>query len=223
MVVKSEKSTFESFASEAIRGPRKGIYEHLLCQHLIAAVSSRPLRKIRLVCEAIMMLPDPKSVGVDMDEIDVMYKVARAFQQASHYKFTNARYACVPWPFEDTEENYHKYIAVWRQDVDIQYYPLLYVCYSDHERKEYEEERRRISDKVAELPFWQRTLYMTRQGRVTELSYDSLVSQFTAWALPKIQQAFVKVAKQINPTLYQEILHSINQQSKELTAEEQTT
>jgi len=171
-----------------------------------------------------MMLPDPKSVDVDIDENDILYKVARTFQQSSHYKFATARYCYIPWPFEDTEENYKKYIAVWKQeDIEVQYYPVLYIFYNSYEKEAWEKERERVKEIVEDMPFWQRFLYMTRKGRVTELSYDSLVSQFTAWALPKVQQAFVKVAKQINPTLYQEILHSINQQSKELTAEEQTT
>lgn len=220
MVVKSEKSKFESFASEAIRGPRKGIYEHLLCQHLVSAVSSRPLRKIRLMCEATMMLPDPKSVEVDMNEIDIIYKVARAFQQSSHYKIANVRYCFIPWPFEDTEENYNKYIAVWRQDIRLRYYPIICPYVPIHQEEEYKRERERIEKEVGEFPFWKQDLWMTRKGQLTERSFDSLVSQFTAWALPKIQQTFVKVAKQVNPTLYHEILQSI--QSPKVVEEQPT-
>lgn len=207
-----DKSGFEEFVSGTIRGPRKGIYSHLLCQHLISAVSSRPLRKIRLVCETVMMLPDPKSVGVDIDEIDVMYKVARAFQQTSHFKWENIHYCYVPWPFEDSEENYERYIAVWRQNIEIRYYPLMVGYVPIWQEEKYERERERIEEAVDKMPLWRRTMYMTRKGNLSELSYNSLVSQFTAYALPKIQVVFAKIARQVDPGLYQQILQTMAQQ-----------
>jgi len=208
----TEKSGFQEFVTGTIRPARKGIYQHLLCQHLISAVASRPLRKIRLICEASMMLGDPKSAGIDMEEIDVLHKVAMALIQTSHYKWGNTRYCYIPWPFEDSEENYERYVAVWRQNISLRYYPLIVGYVPIWQEDEIKRERERIEEAVDKKPLWQRTMYMTRKGNLTELSYSSLISQFTAWALPKIQAMFSKIAKMVDPSLYQQILETMTQQ-----------
>ena len=46
----------KSFLSTAIRSPKQSVYERLLAQNLISAVSAKPLTKIRLITEAAMMI-----------------------------------------------------------------------------------------------------------------------------------------------------------------------
>ena len=209
------KGSFETFAAGAIRGPRKGIYEHLVCQHLIAAVSSRALKKIRLICEAGMSVQ--KSAGIDMEEIDILHRNALGFLLTTHYTWGKSKYYCyMSWPFQNTQENYKKYIAVWRTlDTSVQYYPVLRYSYSVLDIERSEEESERVKDAVDKLAPWRSFLWITRQGKLTEHSYTNLLSQFVAWALPKVQRIFPQVAKQVSPGLYHEILQSMNQGGQE--------
>ena len=207
------KGRFETFAASAIRGPRKGILQHLISQHLISAVSSHSLKKIRLICEAAMTLEKPESAGIDMEEIDVLHKNVLGFLLTTHYKWGKSKYYCyMSWPFQDTQENYKKYIAVWRTpNTAVQYYPVLGYCYRASDVEQLEKERRRVEDAVDKLAAWESFFWITRKGMLTEASYTNLVSQFTAWALPKVQRIVHQVAKQVSPGLYYEVLQSMTQ------------
>lgn len=110
-----EKEDFSKFVSGALRGPRKGTYEQLLCQHLISSVTANPLKKIKLTCEAAMMAEPEKAKGFNQEELETFFNVSNAFSSASQTKIDQigTRMYAIPWPFSNTEENYDRYIKPW--------------------------------------------------------------------------------------------------------------
>ncbi len=115
---KTEEEQLTDFAASALRGPKFGIFEQLICQHLVqATVTADSLRKIQLVCDAALMLePDKqKALGVDMEKLEIVKAVNDAFQRrvATSLKQYARPIVSVEFGFPDSEENYTKYVGPW--------------------------------------------------------------------------------------------------------------
>jgi len=124
---------FEEFVSSAIRAPRQGVYEHLLSQFLASAVVvSDPLKRVKTVTEATMMVPERerKDLAIEYETVDVLNTVCMAFQnhmvQKDHWleRYSPFEIVIIPWGFPKTEENFNKYIAPWYRN-SIEYFPPL--------------------------------------------------------------------------------------------------
>ena len=105
-----EAAEISRFASTALRAPRKGTFEQLLSQHLILSVTAKPLKKIRLITEAAMMV-DPNKLK-NQEELKNVYRVARAFQSASYTKIDQwgTHIWFIPWDFASSKENFDTFI-----------------------------------------------------------------------------------------------------------------
>ena len=196
------KSEFSQFASAALRGPRKGIYEQLLCQHLVLSVTSKPLKKIRLICEAAMMIQDSEKQNINMELVEILNKVAIAFQHSIHYKSGGgARYCIINWSFDNTEEVYEKFIEPWRGHAKLFFFPTLQYD-QDRAKEEYEQVRGMLS----KLERWEWFFTVTRHANLAERSYNMLAGCFISWALPQIMKVFAQLSKLVQPSLYREML-----------------
>jgi len=187
---------FAEFVAKTIRGPRFGAFEQLVAQHLVAAVASDPLRKIRLVCEAAYMC-NPEKLNIDLDRLEVTYKVATSLMNAvAHPDFPVPVYT-IPWAFEPTAENFKRYIEPW-----------LTGRFS-YSYQGPEDERRKIVKAIQEMEKHEAFFTITMGRRYTKLPPDSywlLVNQFIGWAIPFVQQVFEKVSRTVSPTVYNEVL-----------------
>jgi len=125
---KTEEEKLTEYASAGLRGPKYGVYEQLLAQHLVqATVSTDPLRKIQLVCEGALMVTGEKrkALQIDMEKLEVVRAVNEAFIHRS--EITNKFYDClvvVEFGFEESEENFKRYITPWDGDSGLYHYPL---------------------------------------------------------------------------------------------------
>jgi len=131
MKVKSEKdeeAEFEAFVSSAIRKPKEGIYEHLLSQFLASAVVvTDPLKRVKILSEAALMVPEVqrKGLGIDYELVEVLNSVANALLVPVVKKLHNGiEYVSIPWGFEKNEENFRKYIEPWL-NCNFSYWPQL--------------------------------------------------------------------------------------------------
>jgi len=200
----NEEHEFQKFVSESLRGPKGGSFESLLCQHLVAAVNSKPLGKIRLTCEAALMVEDLQSKGIDKEELAMIHQVALGFINTSHYNFQGLFYCYMSFPFQLTQENYEKYILPWLQSgTHLRYWATFWRGPGD---REYAERHEHIQEQLSKLPEAQWFFHITKNNNLAEIEYSNLLSQFTSWALPKTQIIFSKLAKLVNPGLFQEIL-----------------
>jgi hypothetical protein len=114
--------------TSAIRGPKYGIFEQLICQRLIqATVTTDPLRNVQLIAETVLMI-DPemqKKLELDMAKTEVVKLVGDALQ---HRTTINLRdrlkpLVTVKWGFPHTKENFKKFIEPWNNAGNLQYYP----------------------------------------------------------------------------------------------------
>ena len=128
-VEKSEEEKLSEFASDALRGPKFGIFEQLLCQHLVqATVSTEPLRKIQLIVEAALMVEPEKQekLEIDLEKLEVVRAVTEAF---NHRNEVNDKMypdlVNVGFGFAESEGNYNRYIKPWyHQENLLLHYPL---------------------------------------------------------------------------------------------------
>ena len=131
MKVKSEKdeeAEFEAFVSSAIRKPKEGIYEHLLSQFLASAVVvTDPLKRVKILSEAALMVPEVqrKGLGIDYELVEVLNSVANALLVPVVKKLHNGiEYVSIPWGFEKNEANFDRYIKPWL-NCNFSYWPQL--------------------------------------------------------------------------------------------------
>lgn len=125
---KTEEEKLTEYASAGMRGPKFGIREQLIAQHLIqATITTDPLRKIQFVCEVALMVGEEKrkTLKIDMDKLEVVRAVNEAFIHRT--SITNKHYEClvvVEFGFQETEENFNHYITAWGGDFGLYHYPL---------------------------------------------------------------------------------------------------
>jgi hypothetical protein len=111
----------------ALRGPKYGIFEQLICQRLIqATVTTDPLRNVQLITEATLMIDSEmqKTLKLDMEKTEIVKLVCDALQ---HRVSTNLKdhirpLVTVKWGFPLTEENFKKFIEPWN-NASLQHFP----------------------------------------------------------------------------------------------------
>jgi len=124
----TEEEQLADYASKGLRGPRFGIYEQLICQHLVqATVTAEPLRKIQLVVEAALMVDTKKrkALDIDMEKLEIVRAVTEAFSHRTEIR--NKHYDClviVEFGFEETEDNHTRFIKPWGPELRLSHYPL---------------------------------------------------------------------------------------------------
>jgi hypothetical protein len=113
--------------TSAIRGPRYGIFEQLICQRLIqATVTTDPLRNVQLIAETVLMI-DPemqKTLKLDMAKTEIVKLVCDALQHRTitNLKDTLKPLVTVKWGFPLTEESFKKFIEPWT-NASFQHFP----------------------------------------------------------------------------------------------------
>lgn len=199
MSEEKEESEFISFKSEALRSQRRGTYQQLLCQILISSVTSKPLKKISSICQAAMTEPDLEKHGINPEFIDVASNVATGFQRTIHMHLGSVYFCNISWPFELTEQNYIRYINPWHHG-PLLFYPYLGQEWLANQRRE------EVEKQLAKFPQWKYFFMVTTRVNLTDNSYQTLLGQFTSWALPQIMQVFRELSKLVQPSLYKEML-----------------
>lgn len=111
--------------SEATNSPKFGVFEQVVCSHIYQAGNTPdPLRKIQLLTDAALML-DPKkaeSLKIDVEKTKVISIVNNALQTAAVIKKSDHTLIKIKFPFNETPENYKKYLAAWLTK-QPRYYP----------------------------------------------------------------------------------------------------
>lgn len=103
-----DEEELEETITMAIRAPKRGDLEQILASNLAAAIFSKPLDKIRIILEALLLLPkeDQLAVTVNDDELQYakeLYEVAVSLSNLVEtpppYPNERGRFACIPWSF----------------------------------------------------------------------------------------------------------------------------
>lgn len=131
-----EENQFKGFVSTALRPHRKRILDTSIAQHLALSVSAKPLKNIYHITQAALKLTPEQAekVKVDSEELDVVRKVNLAFQTALKEKVEHqipitqyysdryfVSYYSIFWGFQETVENYTKFIEPWRRKIYFAY------------------------------------------------------------------------------------------------------
>jgi len=237
----------EKFAIRALRGPKRGILEHSLCQHLALAITSEPLRKIRLICEAAFLLDEKtwKEIGINEDDLDVLYRVALAFINSAN---ENRRYYdqvipiwTVSWSFNkpaDDLELYRRYIQPWCSKYTLEYFSCVmnksdlkrFLQAEEAMRKteaELEELRRNgctdkslLSKLELKLEYCYAVFFFVVTRYLSKQCFNELANMFISWGLPKAQQIFACLSRLVEPALFEEMLGLYRGRAREAEREE---
>lgn len=201
-----EEGNFAQFVTSAMRAPRQGIYEHLLSQFMAQAVLvTDPLKRIKLVCEAALMVPerDRENLAIDYEKIEVLYAIANSLLNQAVRSDQLARDAVVsiPWGFIPNEENFKKYVAPWYNVHLIEYWaPLLKHCV----KLRYDSYGFPHVVSISEEPAW--FFFYDVSICLTITAYNRLKNAFAAWAIPTVQAYLAELTQIVSPSLYAEIL-----------------
>ena len=210
------EEAYKNFFKSSVRAPRQGTYERLIAQHLIAAVSSNPLKKIRLICEVVMTV-DSAKLKINEDEIETLYRTTLSFIKTRHYRFGSNHYCFMSFPFEINEDNYIRYIKPWRtRSNELRYYPLFPNPSSHFHQGNFNAEKDKIVNDIKKLKYWDQFFWITQRARLTDLCYTELENMFIAWAIPQALKLFIKVAKVVSPDVYSNVLSTMTKSEESI-------
>lgn len=194
-IEETEEAELARFGEKAIRAPRGGAFERLLCQHLVLSVSTDPINSLIHSCRAALSLPEPtaKQLEIDKQKVSDILTVALNFQQAKMEKDGATEYYSIHWSFESLgEEGFNRYIKPWFTTVTEWWVPHAW-AFNPELRKEYYAK-----------PFYER--FYISSSKFVPSTFRGLLSAFVAWAYPHCEELNNKVSTQVSPTTYAEIL-----------------
>lgn len=198
----NQKNELDDFTAKALRRNQTGSYEEMLAQHLIKAVAAHPTSKIRLICEAALMLP--KLPAEDQEKLNKIYPVALSFEETRINVKLDANniqqvdwHGIIAWSFPRTKETYEEYIQPWVTSLDGLYYKPR-----TESRMKTPEEREQMT--AAEYFFW---VTCTAHNSTLEI----LKARFSRHYMPYIMQINRMVCRHINPDTYNQMLGKVRQ------------
>jgi hypothetical protein len=222
-----EQSDLQKFVATALRQPKGGIYEQLLSQFLAQAVIvTDPLKRVKVVCEAALMIPKPerKNLAIDYEKIEVLNAVANALLSPTsrRSRWAEDDIVSIAWGFPgDKEENVQKFIFPWYKG-QISYYPTLLQKHIEF----YTYSSGRVICDNNGLPKIKRIIYEPAWSWFLEASqclgrqgYELLRNAFIMWAIPQVQLYLAELTQVVNPNVYAEVLGLYTRNSKRSYAE----
>lgn len=222
---------FKDFVSTALRKPRKGIRQQLMAQLLIKAnITSEPLLKIQAICEVSYMSEKHKDkIDFALVECASLVSISLSNTLEHHSKQADPKYMVrVTWTFEETEDNWKKYIEPW-QKIDLGFYALE-TAYRHHyhpwretvyqrdrpqeeEWIEYTEElRKEVAEKIRKMP--KHRAFFERTGALSLQSFYALRGEFENWAIAKLRPIQASVAEEIDPEIYKDVIQLLMKQGR---------
>jgi hypothetical protein len=131
---KLEQQEDTEVVTKAMRPPRSGVTERLVCQSLFQGTfSDLPSKMIDHLCVAAMgcaklMKDESETLPYDLDEINRIYTLNMSFMNVVFSPYgldrnrTGEQVASIPWGFAPTEENYKLYILPWRNNLPLNFF-----------------------------------------------------------------------------------------------------
>lgn len=160
------------FSREKVR-KRTQFFDILLAQHLLNSINAEPLKKIRLICEAHMLLSKPECI---MD----IYKVAISLSQVDEKNR-------VPWVCPKTEETFKTLIEPWLGDYMPDFNFVNDLDKMIKLKKLYDENGN-------QFPKWKIFFKITSEYGVSDIGLNELKVNFIFYAMPKVMSLFSDIA-----------------------------
>jgi len=196
----TQECELEEFTAKALRRNQTGSYEEMLAQHLIKAVAAEPTTKIRLICEAAMMLPDLNEE--DQRKIDIIYPVALSFEETRINVKLDANnshqvdwHGIIAWSIPRTKKSYKKYIKPWIIDPWELYY----------------KPRTRDIDKEKINQYTDARYFFFVSKCAHNSALETMKSRFCSYWMIYIMQLNRMICRHINPDTYSQMLGKVKQ------------
>jgi len=199
--IESEESKLAKFGERVIRSPRGGAFERLIAQHLVLSVTSDPIDSILHSCRSALALPNDtaKKLSIDKTQVANILTVALNFKHAQARNDSEVEMYSVIWSFsKEGKEGFDRYIKPW--------FNSQFAFYLTHEETSVYPEKFREWEKKAS--YWE--LFYHGCLNLPSHTFQALLSAFTSWAYPQTEELNQKVATQVSPTTYTEILGLFN-------------
>lgn len=196
-----EEDQLAEFGEKVIRSPKGGAFERLIAQHLVLSVSSEPIDSILHSCRAALALEDDvaKKLNVDKTLVSIILTVAINFKHAGLIKNAETEIYSIIWSFSKEEkEGFEKFVLPW--------YSTQFAYYLTHEEQNINPEGFKVWEKKASE--WE--VFYHGCLNLPAHTFQALLSAFCSWAYPQTEVMNQKVATQVSPTTYTEILGLFN-------------
>jgi hypothetical protein len=157
---------FAKFVQDTVRGPKRGILETSICQHLALSINCKPLNSIYHICSAALKLmsEERQKLEINMEELETLFTVTLAFLNALklkkkyvtdesywHIDYETQEYCAIIWGFKETLENYKKYVEPWNQLSKFIFAPIVIPLHTKESLEALDEEEEEIKKKIQEL------------------------------------------------------------------------
>jgi len=161
--------------------------------YLMNTISHEPVKKVRILCEALMGWASNEKRG----RFEDLYKIAVALDSAKR----DDEHLCIAWPFENNETNYNKFIKPW-----LKLYPdFQYMNELEKEKKlsklkyiEYEKEVEGRVTRFRQLDFgWENFYAITTKLGLSTIALDELKAEFSVYAMGTVMGALTEMLKDV--------------------------
>ena len=234
--MENEKSGLDRFVSSSIRGPKQAVREQLLCKKLVKSNRCNKLQRIIELSEAAYFAKkmSPK-IKLDMKLVDVLHKVSYslATPQTVLTDIANTRIKGDPeskqaiysdeaivkritWNFQNTEENFEKYIKPWI--IEPGYISNCMPFYEEMEKinrrtKELYDTNLELAKELKELKDTPEDsqkissnfhFFFLICAFLTEAGLENLRTNFVSWANPKATAIEEEISQLVSPDVLME-------------------
>lgn len=126
----SEDEMAKGVLTGALRYPKRGISEQLVCQHLFQATFSHDnsvaishMTRAALLCAEMTKKQNPDGFNVEL--LEGILQVNSSLLDVSTTKIDRAgsRLFWIPWGFPENKDNYEKNVKPWKRGIEPTYYP----------------------------------------------------------------------------------------------------
>jgi len=214
---------------KAVRPPPTGA-EHLIAQELALAIISRPIEKIRHICEAFMILEEKEVIELGMKTVLPTIKRVHALSQSfsntredfDYDEYWNPREMIkIGFPF--TEAEAYDYLHPWATRLPFESYPnegrlasqqlqemirhmrrLVYEAIDLYQETEIIDTQ--VFDEINK--FKAKYLYWCFRDGLTYESYNAFFTAFITEYTPQAMQWFKKIMQKVSPSSFKEALAS---------------
>ena len=132
--------------------------------------------------------------------------VCVSFRNSKKQRRQGVSYVGISWSFENTEENYERYIKPWYKQSGVYipwFTPLARSLYSN-ETEYHPEYGRVIHEEIQKLPSYKR--FFQKATALFSQPFYALQGGFTSWALKQLLEIQAILSDEIDPKVWSEAL-----------------
>ena len=192
-MTEEKEGELNEYTSSVLRGPETSVKSMIISQHLILSTTSDPLGAVLHICRAAATVAaaDLKVLEIDPEEVKILLTLANLFNNPADFTFQHDTPA-FNISITSLLPQWDGYFKPW----------IKQRCYSAW--FEPGKEGQELQHKLIEGTIQEHASYAFRN--LSPAGYKAVVTDFVAWALPKVQRIAEKVSSLVDQQVYADTL-----------------